>query len=159
MAIDHIPVPFDRHHPEKVISHMADLAARRDGRGWISFQPKVDPEAEISDGTFAIFSARGPLLPNATWVPAHRRRRKSVPTMAGLEHPAGKDAVAQLRAAGIVVPDGWTLQQDHPRRGLTFVVPDGDAERVAVDFLTTAGALLTPLDVGDDWFALVSVQR
>ncbi len=159
MAIDRIPLPFDRRHPEKVIEHMVDLASRGDGRGWLSLQPRVDDDAEVADGAFALFSARGPVLPNATWVPAHRRRRKTVPTTVGLEHPAGKDAVGQLKAAGIAVPDGWTLQQDHPRRGLTFLVPDGDPERVAVDFLTTAGAWLTPLDVGNDWYALVSVQR
>ena len=159
MAIDRIPVPFNRQHPEKVLEHMNDLAARRDGRGWISFQPGVQGDADVNDGTFAIFSARGPMLPNGTWVPSHTRRRKTIPTTVGLEHPAGKDAVAQLKEAGILVPEGWTMQQDHPRRGLTFVVPDGDEPRVTVNFLTTAGAWLTPLDVGDDWYALIAVQR
>jgi len=158
MAIDHVPVPFDRHHPEDVVERMVELAGRGDGRGWVSFQPKIEDAADATEGGFAIFSARGPMLPNGTWVPAHRRGRKQIPTTVGLEHPAGKGAVAQLRDAGLDLPKSWTLQQDHPRRGLTFVVPDGD-ERTVVEFVTSAAAWLTPLDVGDDWFALISVQR
>ncbi len=36
----------------------------------------------------------------------------------GLMHPTGHKAVARLAEAGVAVPDGWVVRQDHARRGL-----------------------------------------
>ncbi len=38
-------------------------------------------------------------------------------------HPTGGKAVARLAEAGVAVPDGWVVRQDHARRGLLVQTP------------------------------------
>ena len=43
-------------------------------------------------------------------------------------HPTGGKAVARLAEAGVTVPDGWVVRQDHARRGLLLRTPVDAAE-------------------------------
>ena len=36
----------------------------------------------------------------------------------GVLHPTGNKVVARLAEAGVPMPDGWVVRQDHNRRGL-----------------------------------------
>ena len=51
----------------------------RDRDGWVNLQPAIDPEDAPDDGTglVRVFSASGPAIPLASWVPGARRRNGS----------------------------------------------------------------------------------
>jgi hypothetical protein len=159
VAIDQRAFRFRRRALDELTALMAELADRADGKSWVNIQPAVDDDIPVESGLARAFSGRGPLVPNATWVPGHATRRKPVPTTVGLEHHAGKDALGQLDEKGVRMPEGWVPEQDHPKRGLIFAVPDGEPPTIALEFLLTASGALCPVPIGDEWVAVVSTQR
>ena len=50
-------------------------------------------------------------------------------------HPTGGKAVARLAEAGVTVPDGWVVRQDHARRGLVVRTPVDAAEADVIDLV------------------------
>jgi hypothetical protein len=160
MGIDYFPLPFRRQEPERVLEHMREMQRLADGRRWINFRPDLDADLMAAlDQRPSIFSGRGPRIPTATWVPASvNRRGDRSPVRAGITHPQRHEARTKLSEAEVKVPDRWTVEQDHPKRGLTFVVPDDDDPRVAVDFLLAASDALSGVIVDDDWVAIIAVR-
>lgn len=160
MGIEYHPLPFSRHEPSRVVDHMVEMLRLADGRRWVNFRPDLPPELLVAfDRRPSVFSGRGPRIPTATWVPASRTRRgERVPTQAGIAHPQRHDGAHKLAEASVTVPDGWVVEQDHPKRGLTFVVPDGDDPAVAVRFLVDAADALSGVIVDDDWVAVIAVR-
>ncbi len=67
---------------------------------------------------FAFFGNRAAPVSMATVMPAKKERRDSEGVTIGLMHPTGAKAVARLAEAGVEVPAGWVVRQDHARRGL-----------------------------------------
>jgi hypothetical protein len=73
----------------------------------------------------------------------------------GLMHPTGAKAIARLAEAGVAVPDGWMLVQDHPRRGLVLrTAPDTDQADI-VTWCVQAGTALCMVDMTGQWQAVV----
>lgn len=130
-----------------VLAVMAELEA--DQGGWVVFEPGYSSDdAPPSAGLFGLFSARGPAIPDVSWVPGS-------PTEVGIRHGAGPRAVARLVEAGHPVPERWVLRQDHSRRGIVLAVPPGEEHEATVDWLLRAATLLTAVPIGPDWRAAV----
>lgn len=128
------------------------------GAGWINFEPAVEAEdiASAGSGTFALFSARGPVVPLATWTPAKMQRRgRREPAMIGLQHPAGSKAKPLLAELGHPVPDDWIVVQDHVRKGLVVTLPDGVAAADALGWVLRAARLLSTAPLTGQWRAAV----
>ena len=160
MATDHTGVMFTGDDPDELLSLMQDLAARGDGRGWLNLQPWVDEEDRPPTSQLGrMFAATGPVVPVATWVPGHRRGRGSVRATVGISHPTGRFAVRRLAESGVTVPEGWTVRQDHIRRGLVFELPDGVGVAEVLRFLLAATAALSGVPTDGRWVADVAVQR
>ena len=136
--------------PADLVEALGEVAARPGS--WLNVEPDVDDSlrADVS-GLFAWFSARGAEVPVGTLVAGSTRDPASV----GIDHGAGRGAGDRLAAAGIGTPPGWSLRQDHPKRGLVWEWAAGfgasmDAVAVA-RLLMEATALLCPLPAPGRW--------
>ena len=112
------------------VAGVADALAklRHAGDGWVNLLPGIDEDTvdmEPPSGLFAFFGNRAPPVSMATVLPAKPDRRDREGMTVGLMHPTGAKAVARLAEAGITLPDGWVLRQDHVRRGLVARTPVG----------------------------------
>ncbi|MGH9243826.1 MAG: hypothetical protein ACRD29_05825 [Acidimicrobiales bacterium] len=151
-------VEFNRGDVAQVLEHMGALAASHDG--WINLQPNVDPDDVPGTGPnlLAIFSARGPAIPLATWTPGEQSRRRTEPPSIGIQHPAGSRAVPVLRDRGMVVPDGWFILQDHPKRGLVLRMAADVAHAEVLEWLLEAAASLCAYELPDSWLAAIHTR-
>jgi hypothetical protein len=132
-----------------VLARMAQLIET--GKGWINLSPALDEDEEppARSSTFGLFSGRGPDVPLCTWVPGP-------PVEVGIQHGAGAKAVKLLRDLGEPVPEGWRVTQDHSRRGVVAVVPDGTTSERVLDWLLRAGtALASHLKLAGWWRAAI----
>ncbi|MGI9605941.1 MAG: hypothetical protein ACR2P0_07350 [Acidimicrobiales bacterium] len=92
------------------------------GSRWCNLDLEVDEDQHSGDSVlFGFLAARGPSSPFATVMSAERGKRPRPPEI-GVQHRAGPKSVAQLASAGVTVPEGWFVRQDHPRRGLVVEV-------------------------------------
>lgn len=148
-------VEFRTGEPAEVVAIMGELAAAH--AGWLNLQPDVAVEDVPDTGSpfGRLLTATGPPVPLGSWVPGAMRRGRAEPTSLGLQHPGGRKAVWRLRDVGIVVPDGWTVLADHPRRGLVLRLPDGTDPALALDWLVRAAIELTDMALPDAWRAAV----
>lgn len=128
-----------------------------DESGWVNVAPllareDLPPRHLIT----ALFSAKGPLLPVATFVPGTRGRAGQVgPSSLGLQHPEGRKVAAVLRARGVTPPDGYRVVSDNPRRGLVLEAQGpGELAEVA-DWLLVATGAVCPSDFDGWWRAMV----
>lgn len=135
-----------------VVEWMAVLSSA--GDGWVNLLPGVPEDAveEPPRTVFtAIFGSARPPVTMCTWMPA----RHGQPPTVGVSHPGDGRAVPQLVAAGIPLPHGWRLRQDHVRRGLVAeTAPDADPAGV-LDWLLRAGELLARVPLTGTWQARV----
>ena len=132
-----------------VLVRMDQLAVSR--KGWINLSPALDEDEAPPprSGHFGLFSGRGPDVPLCTWFPGP-------PVEIGIQHGAGPRGVQVLRNLGRPVPDGWRVTQDHSRRGLVAVVPDGTTNERVLDWLLSAGtALASHLKLASWWRAAI----
>ena len=138
-----------------VVARMATLAAA--GAGWINLQPAVDPDdvPPQPTGLFAAFSGRGPEIPLCTWVAGERRKGRQGRSSVGIQHASGVKAAARLADAGVAVPAGWRVAQDHPKRGLVVEVPPEVAHEDVVRWLLRAGDALARIALPDRWRVVV----
>jgi len=149
-------VEFQPDRAGEVVAAMEEVG--RTGAGWVNFEPAVEAEdiAATGSSTFALFSARGPAVPLATWTPAKTQRRgRREPAMIGLQHPAGSKAKPLLAELGHPVPDGWMVVQDHVRKGLVVTLPDGVAAADVLGWALRAGRLLSTVPLTGQWRAAV----
>ena len=155
MALLHRPMIFSRQEAGEILEFMREAASVEDASRWVNVAPAVDIDLMPKENRFAgLFAARGPLIPMATWVPGEKKGNDRRPTSVGLEHGIGRDAIAELAELGVTTPPGWYLEQEHPRRGITFQVPSDEDPRVALDYFFAANAALCPIDFGDRWSAV-----
>jgi hypothetical protein len=159
-------VPFTADDPEPALVAMRAIARTHDG--WVNVRPRVeDAPTEFMDefaprqppAFLGGFGSRKPIAVEGTWVPGRSTRRAPEPASVGLEHPAGRFAVRQLRDGGNPVPEGWKVVNDNTRRGLVLSVPpsgdpDADCEQV-LTWLVGAAAVLAPHEVTGLWQAEV----
>lgn len=135
-----------------------ELAALREaGDGWMNLLPGVYDEADINPpaGLFAFFGTRQPPVTMATVMPARLDKRTVEGMSVGLMHPTGGKSIARLAEAGVAIPDGWVVRQDHPRRGLVLqTAPDTDPADI-VTWCVQAGTALCLVDMTGQWQAVV----
>lgn len=106
-----------------VTAVIAGVLAADGTERWCNLTFEVDEDAGPGTGDSALFSflaARGPSSPLATIMSAGVG-----PIEAGIQHRAGVKAMLQLSEAGVERCDDWVVRQDHPRRGLVVLVPEG----------------------------------
>lgn len=148
-------VEFRTDRPVEVVAIMRELAAAH--AGWLNLQPDVHVEDVPDTGSpfGRLLTATGPPVPLGSWVPGALKRGRPAPTALGLQHPGGRKAIWRLRDVGIVVPEGWRVMADHPRRGLVLSLPDGADPTVTLDWLVRAAIELTEMTLPDVWRAAV----
>lgn len=137
---------------ERVVARMARMARERDG--WANLSP-VLPEGveQPRQGLLRFLGARGPEALLATWVPGEPTRDGFGPTTIGLQHAAGKRIGAMLAEAGLPVPEGWRVTQDHPSRGMVATVPDDVDLDNLLGWLLRAAEEVTTLPLSGRWRA------
>jgi hypothetical protein len=155
MPIDRTVLGFRSDDLDAVVEEMARFADGADGRRWVNITPDVD-EGDIATGSRVgrLFSGRGPVVPMATWFPAHLRRGATEPTQLGIAHAAGKDAVPRLGARGVVLPEDWVVVQDHQRRGIVIAVPPWASTEAVVGYVARALVVLSPFETSGDYLAV-----
>jgi hypothetical protein len=142
------------------IAPVADALAplRAAGSGWINLLPGIDEDAaepEPAPGLFAFFGNRAAPVSMATVMPARRDRRDSDGVTIGVMHPTGGKAVARLAEAGVELPAGWLVRQDHARRGLLVRTPvDASDADIVTWGIRAADALCRAVMTGQ-WRAVV----
>jgi hypothetical protein len=132
---------------------------RQSGDGWINLLPGVPEDsakaAEPSAGLFAMFGNRASPVTMATLIPPKADRRDTEGVSVGLMHPTGGKAVARLALAGIDLPDGWVVRQDHVRRGLVLRTAAQSSESEIVTWSVRAGDALCLVETTGRWQAIV----
>lgn len=147
---------FEPDQAGEVVAAMEAAAAQ--GGGWVNFEPGVEADdiATAGSSTFALFSARGPVVPLGTWTPATTTGRgRREPAMLGLQHPAGSKAKPLLAGLGHPVPEGWVVVQDHVKKGLVVALPEGAGAGEALAWLVRAARLLSTVPLRGGWRATV----
>jgi hypothetical protein len=145
-------LPFSEDDLIPVEAIVTELAAA--GAGWVNFTPEVEPGQEPPPrNLFAtIFSARGDLVPFATWTaPEQPGGRATV----GIEHGSGPQALARLTEHGVGLGAGWLKVVDHPRRGLVVTAPGNAEPADVVWWLLAASHALSPVPLTGDWLAKI----
>ncbi len=135
---------------------MTQLATAKDG--WINLLPAVvdDEEAPTTPGVLsAWFGVENPGVTMCTWIPAGQDRRGRDPTRLGIMHACGRLAIARLEAWNVSIPEGWHIEQDHPRRGLVLRVPPDAIQATVLDWALRAGGVLCNVRLTGKWQAEV----
>lgn len=144
--------------PPDIAGVGGELAALREaGDGWINLLPGIvdDADVEPPGGLFAFLGTRQPPVTMATVMPARKERRDVEGMSVGLMHPTGGRSVARLAEAGVALPDGWVVRQDHPRRGLVLRTSPEAAPEDVVTWCVQAGAALCMVETTGRWQAVV----
>jgi hypothetical protein len=132
-------------------------ALRAAGDGWVNLMPGVVEDADLGPptGLFAFFGTRQAPVTMATVMPARPDKRDAEGMSVGLMHPTGAKAVARLAEAGVVVPAGWVVRQDHARRGLLLRTAPNTSPADIVTWCVQAGTALCRVDMTGQWQAVV----
>ncbi|MFZ0252068.1 MAG: hypothetical protein WAL61_19150 [Acidimicrobiales bacterium] len=133
-------------------------ALRSAGSGWINLMPGIDEEASDVHpraGLFAFFGNNAAPVTMTTVMPPRTDRRASEGLTIGIMHPTGGKAVARLAEAGVALPDGWVVRQDHARRGLLVRTPVEVAEPDVIGWSVRAGTALCRAEMTGRWRAVV----
>lgn len=155
MASEPELIEFSPTDPAAAVARMRTLAERH--QGWVNLHPIVEEDElpKNSIGFFAWVAAKGPEIPQATWVAGQVRRRGLEPDSIGLQHPGGQKARIRLGELGLPIPEGWRLRADHPRRGLVVELPEGTDPGTAVAWLLPAAMALSSIRLPERWVAAV----
>jgi hypothetical protein len=148
-------VEFRIDRPAAVVAILAEVVGAH--AGWLNLQPDVHVEDVPDTGSpfGRLLTAVGPPVPLGSWVPGAPKRGGYERTSLGLQHPGGKKAIWRLRDVGIVVPNGWKVLADHPRRGIVLSLPDDADPAEALDWMVRASVELTDIVLPDVWRAAV----
>lgn len=128
------------------------------GEGWINLLPGVDADAGpdlVPSGLFGLFGNRQEPVSMGTLVPPRKDRQAAEGVTVGLLHPTGGRAVARLAEAGVTLPPGWLVRQDHARRGLVVRArSDAPADEI-IGWSIRAGVALCRGEMTGRWQAVV----
>ena len=161
MAVDRQMIEFTPDDIDAVVEQLGGVIQR--GAGWLNIEPIVGEVAmdKLRDHTpptiVRLFSGRGGKIPFGTFVPGDNR--KASMGQVGLEHSAGPRGLQQLRDAGIVLPAGWRMRQDHGKRGIVCDVPRDEDPAVIVRWILDASLQLCEIDLTGWWTAVISVPK
>lgn len=161
MAVDREMIEFTPADITGVVAHLGVVIER--GAGWLNIEPIVGEVAmdelrrRAPPAMVRVFSGKGGKIPFGTFVPGDHR--KDTKGQVGLEHSAGPRALQQLREAGIELPAGWRMRQDHGRRGIVCDVPRDEKPDTIVRWILDASVQLCEIDLTGWWTAVVNVPR
>jgi hypothetical protein len=161
MAVDRQMIEFTPDDIDAVVQGVAGMIER--GAGWMNIEPIVGEVAmdeirrRAAPAIVRVFSGRGGKIPFGTFVPGDHRNDKL--GQVGLEHSAGPRGLQQLRDAGIVLPAGWRMRQDHSKRGIVCDVPREESPEVIVRWILDASLQLCESDLTGWWTAVISVPK
>lgn len=142
---------------EAVLPVMAQL---RPSAGWLVLQPGFDAEAAPPRRrTAGFFSAKGPYIPVATWVPGERTRQGVEYVAIGVQHGTGARAEGWLVEKAHPVPPGWEVLDDHPGRGFVVAVPPSADDAEVLGWLLDTADLLCPVQLTGEWRATIHRRR
>jgi hypothetical protein len=148
---------FNPAQTERVTGYLHHLTEA--GEGWINLMPGLEEEDDgrttMAPGVFALFTARQPPITMGTLMPPRANRRDTEGVTIGLLHPTGAKAAQRLREAGLPLPEGWRVRQDHARRGLVVLAPHGESESAIVGWTVQAGIRLCRKEMTGEWQAVV----
>jgi hypothetical protein len=131
---------------------------RAAGDGWINLMPGIDEEASDIHpraGLFAFFGNTAAPVTMTTLMPPKKDRSETEGVTIGIMHPTGGKAVERLAEAGVTVPEGWVVRQDHARRGLLLQSPVVVAESDVVAWSLRAGTALCRAEMTGRWRAVI----
>ncbi len=156
MATRHRTFSFSSGDVGGIVDEMRSFAADADGRRWLNIVPDANEE-EIHTGSvlWRVFSSRGPVIPQLTWVPANLQRPDE-PAQVGVAHATGRGAVERLGGAGVRAPAGWRLIQDHQKRGVIYVLDQPADPAPIVTYAVGALRALSPFAFEDAFLATFS---
>ncbi len=148
------PIEFRYDDCALVLESMAALATA--GSGWVNLLPEVegaegDGGDDAPSGLAGLFRGGGPTVPMGTWVAA----RRGGPASVGVQHGLRVRAKARLVEHGLGPPAGWSVVQDHPRRGLVVEVPAAAAPAEVLAWLMGAVDDLCPHQLTGHWLSEV----
>jgi len=133
-------------------------ALRSAGGGWVNLMPGIDEDASAVHpraGLFAFFGNNAAPVTMTTVMPPKKDRRDSDGLTVGIMHPTGGQAVERLAEAGVVVPEGWLVRQDHARRGLLLQTPVAVTEAEVMDWSVRADTALCRAEMTGRWRAVL----
>jgi hypothetical protein len=135
-------VRFGTRALEPVVDYMDRLS--RAGEGWVNLVPDTDDRDDRPTALpfFTLFGGGGKPAAMITWIPPRTGRRGTTVQTVGISHGAGRRARAALAAADVRVPETWTVEQDHPRRGLIVHPPAGEGAQAVLTWALTAVEVL-----------------
>ena len=142
---------------EAAVAHELHVL-RTAGGGWVNLMPGIDEEASDVHpraGLFAFFGNNAAPVTMTTVMPPKTDRGDSEGLTVGIMHPTGGQAVQRLAEAGVAVPDGWLVRQDHARRGLLLQTPPAATETEVIDWSVRAGTALCRAEMTGRWRAVV----
>jgi hypothetical protein len=144
---------FDAGTPTRVLEALAWLAAHRDG--WVNLLPGVESDAASVEapGLFSIFGAAREPVSMVTWMPPGRGRHALDEVTLGIMHGRNHRVVPELVEAGLMVPPGWRVWGDHPRRGLVIRIPTTAPDAQVLKWALDAGAQLCLVPLTGSWQA------
>ncbi len=150
---------FTPEDPSAVLGHMAALTEAHDG--WINLLPGL-PDLEVAAPTAqgplaSLFSSQRVGVTMATWMPPGAGRRGSAASL-GIMHPPGR-ALPVLRQADAAPPAGWSMRQDHVRRGLVLELPKEVADPDVLAWAVRAATVLCTETMTGRWRADVHLPR
>jgi hypothetical protein len=131
---------------------------RAAGSGWVNLMPGIDEDAgdlHPRAGLFAFFGNQAAPVTMTTVMPPKKDRRHTEGLTVGLMHPTGGKAVARLAEAGVTVPEGWVVRQDHARRGLLVRTPADVSEADVIAWSVRAGTALCRAEMTGRWQAVL----
>jgi hypothetical protein len=149
-------VEFRVEDSSAVVTAMNELRAAHDG--WVNLHPEVRPEDEPPPRTgLTTLLLAGAVhdIPVCTWVAGKLTRDVVQADSIGVQHAAGARVLGRLATAGLVLPAGWALVQDHPRRGLVVAPAKGADNAEVLAWLLEAGTILSAVRLTGDWQAEV----
>jgi hypothetical protein len=131
---------------------------RAAGGGWVNLMPGIDEDASDVHpraGLFAFFGNNAAPVTMTTVMPPKTDRSDTEGLTVGMMHPTGGNAVERLAEAGVLVPAGWLVRQDHARRGLLLRTPVDVADTDVMDWSVRAGTALCRAEMTGRWRAVV----
>jgi len=146
-------VGFRIEDSSRVVRAMDELATAHDG--WVNLNPQVRPEDEPPPRAGLTTLLAGPVhdVPVCTWVAGKMGRQGVQPDSIGIQHAGGSRVLGRLASAGVALPEGWRLVQDHPRRGLVVAPASGAAHQDVLTWILEAGAVLSAVRLTGEWLA------
>ncbi|HEY5025241.1 MAG TPA: hypothetical protein VII76_09710 [Acidimicrobiales bacterium] len=149
-------VEFSVEDSSAVVAAMDELSAAHEG--WVNLHPEVRPEDEPPPRTgLTTLLLAGAVhdIPVCTWVAGGLVREVVHADSIGVQHAAGARVLGRLATAGLALPPGWSLVQDHPRRGLVVTPAPGTDNGAVLAWLLEAGTILSAVRLTGEWQAEV----